>query len=62
MNDERADDLNEGKSPPQPGTKEPKEPKDNERSDSTEGPGNVSVDEPTQPILNPEKELFEEDE
>jgi hypothetical protein len=59
MNDKRADDLNEGSSLPQPGTKEPK---DHERSDSTEGPGNVSVDEPTQPILNPEKELFEEDE
>ena len=51
MTDKRADDLNEGSSLSQPGTKEPKDP---ESSDSTEGPGNVSVDEPTQPILNPD--------
>ena len=59
MTDKRADDLNEDSPLPQPGTKEPKDP---ERSDSTEGPGNVSVDEPTQPILNPEKDDFDEEE
>ena len=58
MTDKRADDLNEDSSLPQPGTKEPKDP---EVSDSTEGPGNVSVDEPTQPILVPEEDDFDEE-
>ncbi len=41
MTDKRADDLNKDSSLPQPGTEEPKDP---ESSDSTEGPGNVSVE------------------
>jgi len=59
MNKERADDLNEDSSLPQPGTKEPKEPKS---SEETDGPGNVSVDEPTQPVLDPDEDDFGKDE
>ena len=59
MTDKRADDLNKDSSLPQPGTEEPKDP---ESSDSTEGPGNVSVDEPTQPILVPEEDHYDDDE
>ncbi|MGH2752188.1 MAG: hypothetical protein ACRDK3_15155 [Actinomycetota bacterium] len=58
MDDKRADDLNEDSSLPQPGTEEPDDP---ESSDSTQGPGNVSVDEPTQPIMNPTDDRFGED-
>ena len=50
----RADDLNGDGDLPQPGTeepKEPKEPKDGANEGSVEGPGNVSVDEPTAPAL-----------
>lgn len=63
MNDRRADDLNEDSSLPQPGTQEPLDPEkpDPESSDSTQGPGNVSVDEPTQPIMNPTDDDFGED-
>ncbi len=51
-NEGTADDLNEGNDLPLPGTEEPAE--DAEQGGSTDGPGNVSVDEPTQPILQPE--------
>ncbi|MGH2734931.1 MAG: hypothetical protein ACRDKZ_05080 [Actinomycetota bacterium] len=65
MGDERADDLSsEESSLPQPGTKEPvdaKEPNDPEHSDSTTGPGNVSVDEPTQPAMNPDEDSGDEE-
>lgn len=37
---------------PQPGTEEPEEA---ESGDCTEGPGNVSVDEPTAPALSPDE-------
>lgn len=46
--DTRADDLNGEGDLPQPGTEEPKDAGD---GDSVEGPGNVSVDEPTAPAL-----------
>ena len=42
--DTRADDLNQGGDLPQPGTAEPNQ---TQTSESTGGPGNVSVDEPT---------------
>ncbi|MDQ3987102.1 MAG: hypothetical protein M3280_11485 [Actinomycetota bacterium] len=51
--EKRADDLGPDEDLPQPGTKEPSEPQDTE-SESTEGPGNVSVDEPTEPALDEE--------
>ncbi|MFN2488750.1 MAG: hypothetical protein ABR529_03210 [Actinomycetota bacterium] len=52
--EERADDLAEGSDLPLPGTAEPDEAE--EEGDRTDGPGNVSVDEPTQPALEPEGE------
>lgn len=59
MGDERSEDLSsEESSLPQPGTKEPTDPKD---SDSTTGPGNVSVDEPTQPAMNPDEDSDDEE-
>jgi hypothetical protein len=48
----RADDLSEGTDLPQPGTNEEEE--DVDRREPTEGPGNVSVDEPTEPALDPD--------
>ncbi len=53
---QRADDLNEGGDLPLPGTKEPTEVS---RGKDTEGPGNVSVDEPTAPALEPDEERSE---
>ena len=55
MTEERADDLSDQKEDlPQPGTEEPT---DAESQDgSTEGPGNVSVDEPTAGALEPDEE------
>jgi hypothetical protein len=47
----KSDDLNQDEELPQPGTEEPTEPPGSGRS--TEGPGNVSVDEPTEPALDP---------
>jgi hypothetical protein len=47
----KSDDLSQDDDLPQPGTEEPRESPDSERS--TEGPGNVSVDEPTEPALDP---------
>lgn len=48
--DTRSDDLSSDKEDlPQPGTEEPNGGGD---GDSTEGPGNVSVDEPTDPALD----------
>ena len=52
---ERADDLSEPEELPLPGTEEPTEPDDQSRDEPTEGPGNVSVDEPTQPALAPDE-------
>lgn len=46
--DTRADDLNGDGQLPQPGTEEPSGDGDGDR---VEGPGNVSVDEPTAPVL-----------
>jgi hypothetical protein len=47
----RADDLAEGAELPLPGTREPNEDEGAERAEATGGPGNVSVDEPTEPPL-----------
>jgi hypothetical protein len=44
------DDLNPDDDLPQPGTEEPSSKP--ETDDSTEGPGNVTVDEPTEPALD----------
>ena len=49
--DTRADDLSGDGELPQPGTEEPKS---GSESDDVEGPGNVSVDEPTAPALEDE--------
>jgi hypothetical protein len=49
--EDRSDDLARDDDLPQPGTEEPK---DGDGGDSTEGPGNVSVDEPTEPALDAE--------
>jgi hypothetical protein len=46
--DTRADDLGGDGELPQPGTEEPKE---GSEGDDVDGPGNVSVDEPTAPAL-----------
>ncbi len=51
---ERADDLSEHEDLPLPGTEEPSEGAEG-RDEPTEGPGNVSVDEPTQPTLEPDE-------
>jgi hypothetical protein len=55
MTEGRADDLSDQKEDlPQPGTEEPT---DGESQDgSTDGPGNVSVDEPTAGALEPDQE------
>ena len=47
----RADDLSGEEDLPRPGTEEPDEARP---GDATEGPGNVSVDEPTEPALSPD--------
>jgi hypothetical protein len=54
--EDRADDLRrEGEDLPQPGTKEPPAEKESDgESLSTEGPGNVSIDEPTEPVMSPD--------
>ena len=48
---ERADDLGRDEDLPLPGTKEPSTDDQPEKDQPTEGPGNVSVDEPTQTSL-----------
>lgn len=50
----RADDLAEGDDLPLPGTLEP-DGDDAHDGDPTEGPGNVSIDEPTEGALSPEE-------
>nr|MBA2599921.1 hypothetical protein [Actinomycetota bacterium] len=55
MTEGRADDLSEQREDlPQPGTEEPTG--EAESTGSTDGPGNVSVDEPTAGALEPEEE------
>lgn len=56
MTEGRADDLSDQQEElPQPGTEEPADPKSNDSKDgSTDGPGNVSVDEPTAGALEPD--------
>jgi hypothetical protein len=58
MTEGRADDLSDQQEDlPQPGTEEPTDPENNESDDgSTDGPGNVSVDEPTAGALEAEVE------
>lgn len=52
----RADDLSDQREDlPQPGTDEPTDAED--KAGSTDGPGNVSVDEPTAGALEPEDEV-----
>ncbi|MGH2787882.1 MAG: hypothetical protein ACRDJV_08210 [Actinomycetota bacterium] len=52
MGDDRAKRTNL----PQPGAEEADAGDDEDRDDPTSGPGNVSVDEPTQPALNEDEE------
>jgi hypothetical protein len=55
MTEGRADDLSDQKEDlPQPGTEEPTDPES--KDGSTDGPGNVSVDEPTAGALEPDEE------
>lgn len=49
---ERPEEMTDDTGLPQPGTDEPEE--DGDQGQDTEGPGNVSVDEPTEPALAPE--------
>jgi hypothetical protein len=51
----RGDGRAEEEGLPQPGTEEPEEAEGAEKGDATEGPGNVSVDEPTAPALSPDE-------
>ena len=53
--DTKADDLNTEGDLPQPGTQEPESGTGSDDS-STDGPGNVSVDEPTETALEPGEE------
>ena len=53
--DDRVDDLGGESELPQPGTQEPLE-QAGEDAGSIEGPGNVSVDEPTASALDPDPE------
>ena len=48
----RADDLNQSGDLPQPGTEEPDQ---TTRGESTDGPGNVAVDEPTSEALEADR-------
>ena len=48
---ERADRLDQEDDLPLPGTEEPADGSKEERDEPTEGPGNVSVDEPTDTSL-----------
>jgi hypothetical protein len=60
--EDRADDLSEGKEDlPRPGTREPSKPESGDDDDklSTEGPGNVSIDEPTAPVMSPDPDAGE---
>ena len=55
MTEGRADDLSDQKEDlPQPGTEEPADPQD--QDGSTDGPGNVSVDEPTAGALEEDED------
>lgn len=55
--DDRVDDLSGDSDLPRPGTEEAME--EAEDSGSTDGSGNVSVDEPTAPVLDPDPEAEE---
>ena len=48
---ERADDLGQDEELPLPGTEEPPPDEQVDKDEPTEGPGNVSVDEPTRTSL-----------
>ena len=49
---ERPEEMTDDSGLPQPGTEEPE---DADQDGGTDGPGNVSVDEPTAPALAPEE-------
>jgi hypothetical protein len=51
---ERPDEMTEDSDLPQPGTDEP-EKQAGSGDEETDGPGNVTVDEPTAPALAPEE-------
>jgi hypothetical protein len=53
--DDRVDDLSGDSDLPRPGTREPRK-QGGEDPGSTDGPGNVSVDEPTAPAMDPDPE------
>lgn len=55
MNEKPEDLTHDDSDLPQPGTAEPEAPDEPERGEETEGPGNVTVDEPTAPALAPEE-------
>lgn len=49
---DKTDDLGREEGLPLPGTEEPSNGDGQKRADPTEGPGNVSVDEPTETSLS----------
>jgi hypothetical protein len=52
----KADDLSpDTEELPQPGTDEPATPPTREDDESTAGPGNVSIDEPTDTVMSPKQ-------
>lgn len=57
--DDRVDDLRDDSDVPLPGTEEPTE-QSGEDPGATEGPGNVSVDEPTASALDPDPDATTE--
>jgi hypothetical protein len=52
---DRPEEMSDESGLPQPGTEEPEGASETSDDDATDGPGNVSVDEPTAPALAPDE-------